>query len=649
MAADNRTIKELSASGLDNAMPLCIQYPVAAQGKTDEFELKSSLLHHIPKYLGLSMEDPNKHLKEFEMVAEGCTVQGITPSGLQNQNNRITNRIANQDKEMRDIKKQIGQILEFLVQFREQGKLPSSTVVNPNGGFESAKAITLRSGKELGNHQKPSKHGLNEDEKLLQEEEQEARATARKDQPLPQSPKASKLSQTIKVSPNSSSSSSIPLNVPFHSRFRQSKKEENEKGILETFRKVQVNISLLDAIKQVLKYAKFLKKLCTTRKRILNKEVVQDYLDSLDKDPLETTIAEGLGLKPNLAVPNYEIGEMVAALWALPQHPSKSPIPISIPIFTNKLLPLVIQALIFELKLLPSHLKYVYLGDKEMLPVIISSTLTALEEEKLIRVLKEHKTTIGWTLAGIRGYNQIVIALDDQENITFTCPFGTFAYHHMPFGLCNALATFQRLLTYEEGGQTKAYSLDASSPRVQSRNPRQKKGSENVVADYLSRMVHEEDAVPIPETFPDEQLLSIEDARTYCITYDRCQRTRNIGSKDQMPQAPIFCVEIFDVWGIDFMGHFPSSHGFVYILLAVDYVSKWVEAKATCTNDFKVVADFVKTNIFARFGMPRVLISDGGSHFCNRTIEALLNKYNVMHKVAMPYHPQTSGQAKISN
>ncbi|KAM1143422.1 hypothetical protein ACFX2B_031951 [Malus domestica] len=66
MAVDNRTIKKLSASGLDNALPLCIQYPRAAQNKTDEFELKSSLLHHIPKFHGLSMEDPNKHLKEFE-------------------------------------------------------------------------------------------------------------------------------------------------------------------------------------------------------------------------------------------------------------------------------------------------------------------------------------------------------------------------------------------------------------------------------------------------------------------------------------------------------------------------------------------------------------------------------------------------------
>ncbi|KAM1996790.1 hypothetical protein ACFX15_029700 [Malus domestica] len=73
MVVDNRTIKELSASGLDNDVPLCIQYPRAAQGKTDEFKLKSSLLYHIPKYHGLSMEDPNKHLKEFELVCLSMT------------------------------------------------------------------------------------------------------------------------------------------------------------------------------------------------------------------------------------------------------------------------------------------------------------------------------------------------------------------------------------------------------------------------------------------------------------------------------------------------------------------------------------------------------------------------------------------------
>ncbi|KAM2864409.1 hypothetical protein FF1_023068 [Malus domestica] len=81
-AMDNQTLKELAASGLDNAAPLCIQYPTAAQGKTEEFELKSSLLHHIPKYHGLSMEDPNKHLKEFEVVCSSMTPVNVDGSIL---------------------------------------------------------------------------------------------------------------------------------------------------------------------------------------------------------------------------------------------------------------------------------------------------------------------------------------------------------------------------------------------------------------------------------------------------------------------------------------------------------------------------------------------------------------------------------------
>ncbi|KAM2472181.1 hypothetical protein FF2_046476 [Malus domestica] len=82
MAVDNRTIKELSASGFDNTAPLCIQYPMATQGKTEEFKLKSSLLHHIPKFHRLSMEDPNKHLKEFEVVCSSMTPVNVDGSIL---------------------------------------------------------------------------------------------------------------------------------------------------------------------------------------------------------------------------------------------------------------------------------------------------------------------------------------------------------------------------------------------------------------------------------------------------------------------------------------------------------------------------------------------------------------------------------------
>ena len=80
-----------------------------------------------------------------------------------------------------------------------------------------------------------------------------------------------------------------------------------------------------------------------------------------------------------------------------------------------------------------------------------------------------------------------------------------------------------------------------------------------------------------------------------------------------MPLTNIIEVELFDVWGIDFMGPFPSSFNNKYILLAVDYVSKWVEAAATPTNDGKVVLKFLHKHIFTRFGTPRAIISDEGS------------------------------------
>ena len=100
---------------------------------------------------------------------------------------------------------------------------------------------------------------------------------------------------------------------------------------------------------------------------------------------------------------------------------------------------------------------------------------------------------------------------------------------------------------------------------------------------------------------------------------------------------------------MDFMGPFPSSFDFLYILLVVNYVLKWVEANDTRTNDSKVVVGFLKSNIFNRFGIPKAKISDQGTHFCNQTVEALMRKYGAHHRVAITYHPQTNGQAKVSN
>ncbi|GKD97506.1 reverse transcriptase domain-containing protein, partial [Tanacetum coccineum] len=100
--------------------------------------------------------------------------------------------------------------------------------------------------------------------------------------------------------------------------------------------------------------------------------------------------------------------------------------------------------------------------------------------------------------------------------------------------------------------------------------------------------------------------------------------------------------------GIDFMGPFPSSRGNKYILVAVDYLSKWVEAKALLTNDARVVVKFLKS-LFARFGTPIAIISDRGTHFCNDKFAKVISKYGVTHRLATAYHPQTSGQVEVSN
>ena len=123
----------------------------------------------------------------------------------------------------------------------------------------------------------------------------------------------------------------------------------------------------------------------------------------------------------------------------------------------------------------------------------------------------------------------------------------------------------------------------------------------------------------------------------------------NISVRNMMPLIPFLIVEIFDVWGIDFMRLFLPSFRFEYILVVVDYVSKWVEAEATRTNDHKVVIKFLKSHIFSRFGCPRAIISDEGTHFLNRPFEALMRQYSITHKVVTPYHPQTSVQVEVSN
>nr|GEZ86837.1 reverse transcriptase domain-containing protein [Tanacetum cinerariifolium] len=138
------------------------------------------------------------------------------------------------------------------------------------------------------------------------------------------------------------------------------------------------------------------------------------------------------------------------------------------------------------------------------------------------------------------------------------------------------------------------------------------------------------------------------DAHEFVKNYDSCQRQGKISQCDEMPQNSIQICEIFDVWGIDFMGPFLSSRGNKYILVAIDYLSKWVEAKALPTNDARVVCKFLKS-FFAKFGAPRAIISDRGTYFCNDQFEKVMLKYEVTHHLFTAYHPQTSRQVEVSN
>ena len=120
---------------------------------------------------------------------------------------------------------------------------------------------------------------------------------------------------------------------------------------------------------------------------------------------------------------------------------------------------------------------------------------------------------------------------------------------------------------------------------------------------------------------------------------DACQRMGNLSKINEMPLQGILVVQIFYVWGIDFMGPFPSSFGNMYILLAVDYVSKWVEATACPRNDAITVVRFTQRNILSRFGAHKTIISDEGSHFANKVFAKLMSRYGIKHLMGLSYHP----------
>jgi hypothetical protein len=140
-----------------------------------------------------------------------------------------------------------------------------------------------------------------------------------------------------------------------------------------------------------------------------------------------------------------------------------------------------------------------------------------------------------------------------------------------------------------------------------------------------------------------------EDAKRFVATCPECQRSGNISQRNAMLLNYNLQVDLFDVWGIDFMGPFTNSNGYEHILVIVDYVSKWFEAIPCQKASTEEAIKMIKTVIFPRYGIPRILISDGGSHSIGKDFNRCLAKLGIEHRVSTTYHPQTNVQAETSN
>nr|GEY33461.1 DNA-directed DNA polymerase [Tanacetum cinerariifolium] len=257
-------------------------------------------------------------------------------------------------------------------------------------------------------------------------------------------------------------------------------------------------------------------------------------------------------------------------------------------------------------------------------------------------------------LDGFSGYFQIPIDPQDQEKTTFTCPYGIFAYRRMPFSFCNA-----------PGHKISKSGIEVDRAKVdvitKLPHPTTVKGvrsflghagSENLAADHLSRLenAHKDmlENQNINDNFPLETLGSLSSHSTPWFADIANFHAGNFIKKGlTSQQKKKFFKDLLRSSKLamrDLLGtSWCQSHS-----EEVDYLSKWVKAKALPTNDARVVVKFLKS-LFSRFGIPRAIISNRGTHFCNDQFTRIMIKYGVTHRLATSYHPQTSGQVEVSN
>ncbi|XP_068322059.1 uncharacterized protein [Pyrus communis] len=593
----------------------------------------------------------NNEAKKSSMEDMMAQLAQTTNTLTQNTNNFMQatqTSLQNQQASIRKLEDQVGRIAHAMVE-REKGQFPSQTEINPRN-MEQLNVITLRSGRTVGtNGEENGDLGLGEMKPTLVSLQLTDRSVTypqgivedvlvRVDQLiLPIDFLILDMAEDREIL--------IILGRPF---LAAAGTLIDVKSGLLTLRveDKEVVFKVFEAIKHPREQEE-----CFSID-ILNQIVSEQFKAQHLTEPLEVSLVHSS--IPRVEV--EEVTEIVNILNSAPPHnlhwrhhyEALGPAPM-------KIYPSVEVTPKLDLKQLPIHLRYAFLGVSESLLVLIAAKLASHSHYCF--------------LDGYSGYNQIAIAPEDQEKTTFTCPFGTFAYRRMSFELCNAPTTFQRCMMSIFSDMIERFieifmddfSVFGSSFDNCLHNLTPVLNTDHAALKYLLSKKYAKPRLACGGHFGATKTSAkvlqsgffwptlFKYSHAFVVGYDRCQRLGNISRRNEMSLNNILIVELFDVWGIDFMGHFPSSYKHKYILVAVDYVSKWVEVIATPTNDARIVLRFLKANIFTRFGTPRAIISDGGSHFCNKQFEALLTKYNITHKVATPYHPQTSGQVEVSN